>query len=70
MRFRVPEKMDELLHIGFVNDGREIPEAITEDASPDLTNEEDDERTRRMGFLMFWTLNMSSFRLLKNSLLI
>ena len=36
--------MDELLHIGFVNDGREIPEEITEEnitavtATPDKTN--------------------------------
>lgn len=54
-KFESIEQMDELLHIGFVNDGREIPEAIPEDATPDITNEEDDERTNAlMAIIMKW----------------
>jgi hypothetical protein len=54
-KFESIEQMDELLHIGFANDGREIPEAITEDTTPDLTNEEDDERTKTLiAIIMKW----------------
>lgn len=44
-KFESIEQMDELLHIGFVKDGRTIPPEITEELDSDSTDEEDDVRT-------------------------
>lgn len=43
--FESIDQMDELLHIGFVKDGREIPEEITEEILAASSEEADDERT-------------------------
>ena len=44
-KFESIEQMDELLHIWFVKDGREIPEEITEEVQVVTTDETEDERT-------------------------
>lgn len=43
--FESIDQMDELLHIGFVKDGRAIPPEITEETEPASTDEADDVRT-------------------------
>ena len=43
--FEDVKQMDELLHIGFVKDGREIPEEITEEAVLTTSEEAEDDRT-------------------------
>lgn len=45
-RFENAEQMDELLHIGFVNDGREIPEEITEENIAAVTVDKNDNLSR------------------------
>lgn len=44
-KFESAGQMDELLHIGFVKDGREIPSEIIEEAEPASMDEADDART-------------------------
>ena len=43
--FESIDQMEELLHIGFVKDGRAIPPEITEETEPASTDEADDVRT-------------------------
>lgn len=43
--FESIDQMDELLHNGFVKDGREIPEEITEEIVTAVSEEADDQRT-------------------------
>ena len=44
-KFESIDQMDELLHIGFVKDGREMPEEITEEITEVVSEEADDKRT-------------------------
>ena len=46
--FESIEQMEELLHIGFVKDGREIPEEIKEEKEYVSTDESEDERTHNV----------------------
>ena len=50
--FESIEQMDELLHIGFVKDGREIPPEIIEISQSSSTEEDDEERTKEIAALI------------------
>ena len=50
--FESIDQMDELLHIGFVKDGRAIPPEITEETEPASTDEADDVRTHDVAMMI------------------
>ena len=54
-KFEDVDQMDELLHISFVKDGREVPPELSEKAVAATTEEENDERTKELaGIIMAW----------------
>ena len=59
------EQMDELLHIGFVKDGREIPEEIIEEIQASASEEADDERTHDVATIILkWAKKKESVGLI------
>ena len=65
-KFENSDQMDELLHIGFVKEGWEIPEEITEKVQSVANKEIDDERTHDVATIILkWAKIKESAGLIK-----